>query len=80
MKHTLTHGTKSESTHEGITRTFSLQRYIDENYDETFLVLITTTGLYEEPQVTKLTLTAMGYDLFCMFMRHAPQELFKYPS
>lgn len=75
MKHTLTHGLQAENTNDGITRKFSLQRYVNEKNEESFIICIETTGLYAEPQVKKISLTSMGYDLFCMFMQNAPHDL-----
>lgn len=78
MKHKLTHGIQTECEHEGITRNFSLQRYENEDGEPSFLVVIKTTGLHDEPIVTKISLSSMGYDLFCMFMRNAPYDLVKF--
>lgn len=75
MKHTLTHGLQTENTHDGITRKFSLQRYVNDKDEESFFIVITTTGLYAEPEVTKISFTSMGYSLFCMFMQNAPHDL-----
>lgn len=80
MKHTLTHGLQTENTHDGVTRKFSLQRYVNEKDEESFIICIETTGLYADQQFTKIQLTASGYDLFCMFMSLAPKDLFKFPA
>lgn len=78
MKHKLTHGIQTEAQHEGITRNFSLQRYVKEDGEESFLIVIRTNGLYEEEMVTKISLSAIGYELFCLFMRNAPYDLAKF--
>lgn len=75
MKHKLTHGIQTECEHEGITRNFSLQRYENEDGQESFFIVIKTTGLHDEPIVTKISFSSIGYDLFCMFMRNAPYDL-----
>jgi hypothetical protein len=71
----LTHGLKIINQHEGVVRVMSLQRYADAD-GAVYAISIDTTYPGDDASIkTKLTLSAYGYALFCLFMSSAPGAL-----
>ena len=73
----LTHGMKMRNDHEGVKREMSLQRY-DKDGKARYLIMIETIFPGEKPTKTDLLLSEYGYEMFCLFMRRAPNDLHKF--
>jgi hypothetical protein len=71
----LTHGLKIINQHEGVMRVMSLQRYADADGAVYAITIDTTHPGDDAPIKTKLTLSAYGYAMFCLFMSSAPAAL-----
>ena len=73
----LTHGMKITNDHEGVKREMSLQRY-DEDGKPCYLIVFETTHIGEDAIKTDLLLSEYGYEMFCLFMRRAQNDLHKF--